>query len=132
MRDGGLVTRRILEGILGGPEACGGTDPVVRIAQREPVLAAYVNQWRFVAAGKLALSGASSEIVTQFVTDAVEAIVTSIIALWTGHDSIWKDVEIDSIHHQSHAQPDLARGCRGRGRGIRSSPRKGRFAGSAE
>ena len=122
-----------MERILNARERVGlNHDPIARIAQRAPVLAAYIGGWRLVIAGKLALSGAPPELVKQFSRDAVEVIAIAVVALCTGHDELWRGVRLEGLNlHSKGEDQGRCEGCEQK-RSRKSSFRRGRFADSAD
>jgi hypothetical protein len=60
-------------------------------AKAEPMLASFISERLAVVAGKLALSGAPTELVQGSHEDVLAIVLTSIQALRRGHYAFWKD-----------------------------------------
>lgn len=95
MTDGSLVTRNVLATVLKERATEGAeTNAVQQLATREPVLAAYVSERIVAVSGKLALSGAPSEVVRGSYDDLLEIVTVTARAIWKGQDEFWKDVDL--------------------------------------
>jgi len=66
------------------------------LAECEPELTGYVARSMMAIAGKLALSGAPSEVVRGFFDDAIVVALTSIRALRVGHYELWRETQVGS------------------------------------
>jgi hypothetical protein len=69
----------------------GGDESLAELAQTEPALAAFIGQQLIGIAGKLALSGAPTPVVTGLHADLLTTVLTSIQALRRGHYQFWRE-----------------------------------------
>lgn len=97
MNDATLVTSEILQAAIQKRwfERSGCDSEFLK--EREPILAAFVSAAATEIAGKLALSGAPSEVVKGCHTDWLNLIHVAIEAIWQGHDAIWRDPGIREV-----------------------------------
>jgi hypothetical protein len=69
----------------------GTADGLSGLAGREPVLAAFLSERLAAIAGKLALSGAPSEVVQGSYEETLGLVLTCVQALRHGHYELWID-----------------------------------------
>ena len=98
MSDPGIVSRTVLAAVLAergseNPEA----NVLQHLAQREPVLAAYISERVVSVSGKLALSGAPSEVVRAAYDDLIEVVAVAVRAVWKGQDEFWKGIDLPGL-----------------------------------
>jgi hypothetical protein len=72
--------------------AKGSDGAMAELAKTEPALAAFVQHGLVTVAGKLALTGAPTEVVQGAYQDALAIILAGIAALRHGHYELWKDM----------------------------------------
>jgi len=72
-----------------------------KLAEREPVLAAYISERIVSVSGKLALSGAPSEVVRAAYDDLLEVVGVAIRAVWKGQDEFWKGIDLTQLSGHS-------------------------------
>lgn len=68
----------------------GNAECLEDLAKREPALAAYISESMASLAGKLALSGAPTQIVQGLYNEALSVLLASIEAQRRGHYDLWK------------------------------------------
>jgi hypothetical protein len=71
--------------------AKGNAQVLQEFAQSEPALASFIFEGLTVVAGKLALSGAPTELVQGSHEDVLAMVLTCVQALRRGHYELWKD-----------------------------------------
>src|SRR5262245_58652272 len=71
-------------------------EALAELAKTEPALAAFIGQQLTSTAGKLALSGAPTPVITGLHTDVLTTVLTSIQALRRGHYQLWRDTLTDT------------------------------------
>jgi hypothetical protein len=69
----------------------GAEQSLARLAEAEPALASYLRHCLTAVAGKLALSGAPTEVVQGNHEEVLTAILVCLAALRQGHYDLWKD-----------------------------------------
>ena len=68
-----------------------------QLADHEPELTSYIGHNSTLMAGKLALSGAPTEIVRGVYQDTLIMVLASIQAIRTAHYELWKDAEGNEV-----------------------------------
>lgn len=81
---GHIVSARQDIGQRGNPES------LEDLALREPALASYISESMASLAGKLALSGAPSQLVQGLYNEALAVLLSSVEAQRRGHYDLWK------------------------------------------
>jgi hypothetical protein len=79
-----IVSARQDIGEAGNPES------LEELSKREPALAAYISESMASLAGKLALSGAPTQVVQGLYNEALAVLLSSIEAQRRGHYDLWK------------------------------------------
>jgi hypothetical protein len=74
----------------------GGEEALAELATTEPALAAFIGQHLVAVAGKLALSGAPTPVVSGLHADVLATVLTSVQALRRGHYQLWRDTMADT------------------------------------
>jgi hypothetical protein len=98
--DGMIVEPECVAAALEDVSSRGSDALLTELVNTEPALAAFVSQNAVTIAGKLALSGAPTEVVSGVHGDVLTAVLTSIQALRRGHFQIWKDTMTDTRMEQ--------------------------------
>ena len=73
-----------------------GFERLKELAQFEPALASFIYDSLTHVAGKLALSGAATELVQGSHQDTLNVILTCVQALRHGHYALWRDTMTDT------------------------------------
>jgi hypothetical protein len=96
--DPGVVSRTVLAAVLAerGSENS-DANVLQQLAHREPILAAYISERVVSVSGKLALSGAPSEVVRAAYDDLIEVVAVAIRAMWKGQDEFWKGIDLAGL-----------------------------------
>lgn len=89
--DGMLVEPQHIVSARQNVAAKGGPETLSEVARTEPALASFVFESLAVIAGKLALSGAPTQIVQGSHEDMLALVLTCVQALRRGHYELWKD-----------------------------------------
>ncbi len=69
----------------------GGEDALTALAETEPALAGFIAQHLAAMAGRLALSGAPTPVVSGVHGEALATVLTAVQALRRGHYHLWRD-----------------------------------------
>jgi hypothetical protein len=69
----------------------GAAEALEELGKGEPALASFIHESLAAGSGKLALSGAPTELVQSAYQEALAVVLTSVQALRRGHYEIWKD-----------------------------------------
>ena len=93
--------------------AKGNADAQAEVGQAEPVLASFLCESLATVAGKLALSGAPTELIMGSHEDILAITLTCIQAVRRGHYELWKDTmtgtRLAQLDKEFHAPPKRRR-----------------------
>lgn len=94
--DGMLVESEMIAAAMTAVGKQGTEKALNELATQERDLTAYIAHSAMTIAGKLALSGAPSEVVRGSHDDFLTVILTCVGALKHGHYELWKDTQVGS------------------------------------
>jgi hypothetical protein len=75
----------------------------------EPILAAFIHESLAAVAGKMALSGAPTEIVQGVHEDVLGIVLTCHQALRLGHYELWKDTMLENVTSETPGESQTKR-----------------------
>ena len=98
MKDASVVTKDTLITVAAQVQTeAADTNLIQSIAEREPLLAAFIADKLLAISGKLSLCGAPLEIVQGSYEDVASLVATSVRAVWTGTDELWRGIALEHI-----------------------------------